>query len=150
MVEVAILGFLKKTVAGKKAENSIERRLMSLGGSGEVFDGLRLAGLNKIGNAELGNSANRPAEGGTRHDAVEMFGFLLGHDFHLEYARTLSQAKTELQEFNCRVADQPGIPFRDAVFPHGLPHAFWYDPSPPESIEATHLMADFLRKELGK
>ncbi len=55
---------------------------MNFGGSGEVFDGLRLAGLNKIGNAELGNSANCPAEGGTRHDAVEMFGFLLGHDFH--------------------------------------------------------------------
>ena len=51
MVEVPILGFLKKTVAGKKSENSIERRLMNFGGSGEVFDGLRLAGLNKIGNA---------------------------------------------------------------------------------------------------
>jgi Protein of unknown function (DUF3738) len=31
----------------------------------------------------------------------------------------------------------------------GLPHAFWYDPSLPESIEATHMMADFLRKNLG-
>jgi hypothetical protein len=105
VVEVAILGFLKKTVAGEKAENSIKRRLMSFGGSGEVFDGLRLAGLNEIGNAELGDCANRAAEGGTRHDAVEMFGFLLGHDFHLEYARTLSHAKTEPQEFNFRVAD---------------------------------------------
>jgi hypothetical protein len=51
--------------------------------AGEVFDGLRLAGLMEIGNAELGDSA------------VEMFGSLLGHDFHLEYARTPSQAKTE-------------------------------------------------------
>jgi hypothetical protein len=60
-----------------------------------VFDGLRLVGLMEIGNAELGDSANRAAEGATRHDAVEMFGSLLGHDFHLECARTPSQAKTE-------------------------------------------------------
>ena len=41
-----------------------------------------------------------------------------------------------------------GVDARLVVF-DGLPHAFWYDPSLPESIEATHLMADFLRKELG-
>jgi hypothetical protein len=76
--------------------------------AGEVFDGLRLAGLMEIGNAELGDSANRAAEGATRHDAVEMFGSLLGHDFHLEYARTPSQAKTEPQEFNFRVPDNFG------------------------------------------
>jgi acetyl esterase/lipase len=41
-----------------------------------------------------------------------------------------------------------GVDARLVVF-DGLPHAFWYDPSLPESIEATRLMADFLRKELG-
>jgi acetyl esterase/lipase len=41
-----------------------------------------------------------------------------------------------------------GVDARLVVF-DGLPHAFWYDPSLPESIEATHLMADFLRKKLG-
>ena len=41
-----------------------------------------------------------------------------------------------------------GVDARLVVF-DGLPHAFWYDPSLPESIEATHLMADFLRKRLG-
>jgi monoterpene epsilon-lactone hydrolase len=40
-----------------------------------------------------------------------------------------------------------GVDARLVVF-DGLPHAFWYDPSLPESIEATHLMADFLRKRL--
>lgn len=32
----------------------------------------------------------------------------------------------------------------------GLPHAFWYDPNLPESIEANHLMADFFLKHLPK
>jgi acetyl esterase/lipase len=41
-----------------------------------------------------------------------------------------------------------GVDARLVVF-DGLTHAFWYDPSLPESIEATHLMADFLRKNLG-
>ena len=41
-----------------------------------------------------------------------------------------------------------GVDARLVVF-DGLTHAFWYDPSLPESIEATHLMADFLRKKLG-
>ena len=31
----------------------------------------------------------------------------------------------------------------------GLPHAFWYDPNLPESIEANHMMADFFLKHLG-
>jgi acetyl esterase/lipase len=31
-----------------------------------------------------------------------------------------------------------------------LPHAFWYNPQLPESIEANHLMADFFVKHLGK
>jgi hypothetical protein len=31
-----------------------------------------------------------------------------------------------------------------------LPHAFWYDPSLPESIEATHIMADFMLKQVAK
>jgi monoterpene epsilon-lactone hydrolase len=30
----------------------------------------------------------------------------------------------------------------------GLPHAFWYDPELPESIEANHLMAKFLASQL--
>jgi hypothetical protein len=96
-------------VAGQEAENSIERRLMSFAGSGEVFDWLRLAGLDEIGNAELGDCADRAAEGGAGHDAAEMFGFLLGHDFHLEYCRTLSHAKTEPQEFDFRVAGNPVV-----------------------------------------
>ena len=32
----------------------------------------------------------------------------------------------------------------------GLPHAFWYDSTLPEAIEANHLMADFFVKHLGK
>ena len=31
-----------------------------------------------------------------------------------------------------------------------LPHAFWYDPTLPESIEANHIMADFFVKELAR
>jgi monoterpene epsilon-lactone hydrolase len=31
-----------------------------------------------------------------------------------------------------------------------LPHAFWYDPSLPESIEASHIMADFMLRQLAK
>jgi acetyl esterase/lipase len=42
-----------------------------------------------------------------------------------------------------------GVDARLVVF-DALPHAFWYDPSVPESIEAVHLMADFLRKNLGR
>jgi hypothetical protein len=79
---------------------------MSFAGSGEMFDWLWLAGLDEIGNAELGDCADRAAEGAD-HDAVEMFGFLLGHDFHLECCRTLSHAKTEPQEFDFRLADNP-------------------------------------------
>ncbi len=32
----------------------------------------------------------------------------------------------------------------------GLPHAFWYDPKLPESIEANHMMADFFLKHLAQ
>jgi len=42
-----------------------------------------------------------------------------------------------------------GVDARLVVF-DGLPHAFWYDPNLPESIEASHIMADFFVKELGK
>jgi hypothetical protein len=45
---------------------------------GGIFDGLRLAGLNEIGNAQLGDGADRAAEGGADEDARELFGFLLG------------------------------------------------------------------------
>ena len=100
VVEVAILGFLKKAVAGHEAENSIERRLMRFGGAGEMFDWLRLAGLDEIGNAELGDGVDRATEGGAGQHAAELFGFLLGHEFHLECCRTLSRPKTEPQEFN--------------------------------------------------
>jgi hypothetical protein len=31
-----------------------------------------------------------------------------------------------------------------------LPHAFWYDASLPESIEASHIMADFMVRQLAK
>src|SRR5579863_8433809 len=40
-----------------------------------------------------------------------------------------------------------GIDARLVVF-DGLPHAFWNDPNLPESIEASHIMADFFVKEL--
>ena len=42
-----------------------------------------------------------------------------------------------------------GIDARLVVF-DGLPHAFWYDSALPESIEASHIMADFFVKELSK
>jgi epsilon-lactone hydrolase len=42
-----------------------------------------------------------------------------------------------------------GIDARLVVF-DALPHAFWYDSTLPESIEASHIMADFFMKELGK
>jgi hypothetical protein len=38
VVEVAILGFAKNTMAGQVAEHSIQRRLMSFAGFGEMFD----------------------------------------------------------------------------------------------------------------
>jgi len=41
-----------------------------------------------------------------------------------------------------------GVDARLVVF-DALPHAFWYDPRLPESIEANHTMADFFAKELG-
>jgi acetyl esterase/lipase len=42
-----------------------------------------------------------------------------------------------------------GVDARLVVF-DALPHAFWYDSSLPESIEASHIMADFMVKELAK
>jgi acetyl esterase/lipase len=41
-----------------------------------------------------------------------------------------------------------GVDARLVVF-DALPHAFWYDPKLPESIEANHLMADFFLAHLG-
>ena len=58
VVEMAIVGFAEQAVAGQEAENSIERRLVSFAGFSEVFDGLRLAGLDEVGNAEFGNCAD--------------------------------------------------------------------------------------------
>ena len=42
-----------------------------------------------------------------------------------------------------------GVDARLVVF-DALPHAFWYNPQLPESIEANHMMADFFVKQLGK
>jgi monoterpene epsilon-lactone hydrolase len=42
-----------------------------------------------------------------------------------------------------------GVDARLVLF-DALPHAFWYDASLPESIEATHIMADFMLRELAK
>lgn len=42
-----------------------------------------------------------------------------------------------------------GVDARLVVF-DALPHAFWYDASLPESIEASHIMADFFVKQLSK
>jgi len=78
VVEVAILGFLKQAVAGQEAEDSVEGRLMRFAGAGEMCDGLRLAGLDEIGDAELGDGADRAAQGGADQDATELFGFSLG------------------------------------------------------------------------
>src|SRR5450631_2530488 len=97
VVEAAIPCFLKKAVAGHEAENSIQRRLMSLGGSSQVFDWLRLAGLDEIGNAELGDCADRAAEGSAVHDAGKVFGFLLGHEFH-----SIPQDGGLAQSLNCQ------------------------------------------------
>ncbi len=42
-----------------------------------------------------------------------------------------------------------GVDARLVVF-DALPHAFWYDASLPESIEASHIMADFFMRQLSK
>jgi acetyl esterase/lipase len=42
-----------------------------------------------------------------------------------------------------------GVDARLVVF-DALPHAFWYNPQLPESLEANHMMADFFVKQLGK
>jgi epsilon-lactone hydrolase len=42
-----------------------------------------------------------------------------------------------------------GVDARLVVF-DALPHAFWYDSSLPESIEANHIMANFMLKQLPK
>ena len=42
-----------------------------------------------------------------------------------------------------------GVDARLVLF-DALPHAFWYDASLPESIEASHIMADFMLKEVTK
>ena len=42
-----------------------------------------------------------------------------------------------------------GVDARLVLF-DALPHAFWYNSSLPESIEANHIMADFMLKQLGK
>ena len=81
VVEVAIPSLFKNAVAGQKPERPVERWLMSFGGAGEVCHRLRLAGLDVVGKADLGNGADRAAEGGTGQDASEFFSFLLAHGF---------------------------------------------------------------------
>jgi hypothetical protein len=72
VIEVPILGFLKQAVAGQETEDSVKRRLMRFAGAGEMCDGLRLAGLDEIGDAELGDGADRAAEGGADQNAAEL------------------------------------------------------------------------------
>jgi hypothetical protein len=75
---------------------------MSFAGLGEVFYGLRLAALDEVGNAELGDCADCATDGGSVKDAIELFCFLLGHDFHLECCGTLSRAKAASQGLSFR------------------------------------------------
>jgi monoterpene epsilon-lactone hydrolase len=42
-----------------------------------------------------------------------------------------------------------GVDARLVVF-DALPHAFWYNAQLPESIEASHIMADFLLSHVSK
>jgi acetyl esterase/lipase len=42
-----------------------------------------------------------------------------------------------------------GVDAQLVVF-DALPHAFWYEPGLPESIDASHFMADFFIRQLGK
>ena len=42
-----------------------------------------------------------------------------------------------------------GVDTRLVLF-DALPHAFWYDASLTESIEANHIMADFMVRQLAK
>jgi monoterpene epsilon-lactone hydrolase len=42
-----------------------------------------------------------------------------------------------------------GVDARLVVY-DALPHAFWYDPTLPEAIEANHIMADFFVQQLSK
>ncbi len=42
-----------------------------------------------------------------------------------------------------------GVDARLVVF-DALAHAFWYDPTLPEAVEANHMMADFMVKQLGR
>ena len=44
---------------------------------------------------------------------------------------------------------EAGVDAHLVVF-DALPHAFWYNPALPESLEASHIMADFLVRHLGK
>jgi len=44
-----------------------------------------------------------------------------------------------------RAGDEANLVVFDA-----MPHAFWYNASLPESIEASHIMADFLLKHVSR
>jgi acetyl esterase/lipase len=48
-----------------------------------------------------------------------------------------------------RVYFNAGVDARLVVF-DALPHAFWYDATLPEAIEANHMMADFFVQQLRK
>ena len=72
--------FPEKAMARQEAENAIKRRGVSFGGAGQMIDWLRVAGLDKIGNAELGDGADRAAEGGAGQNPCKLLVFLLRHE----------------------------------------------------------------------
>src|SRR6202035_3102474 len=57
----------------------------------------------------------------------------------------LLSGTTNLHRAFLRAGDDARLVVYDA-----LPHAFWYSTKLPEALEANHLMADFLAKQLAK
>jgi epsilon-lactone hydrolase len=57
----------------------------------------------------------------------------------------LLSGTANLQRAFLRAGDDANLVVFDA-----MPHAFWYNASLPESIEASHIMADFLRKHVSE
>ena len=52
---------------------------MRFSAPGKMFNRLWLAAMDKIGNTEFGDGAERTAEGGADQDSGEVFRFTLGH-----------------------------------------------------------------------
>ena len=63
---------------------------------------------------------------------------------YLERARYVLSGTANLH----RALLSAGVDWRLVVF-DALPHVFWYDPQLPESLEANHIMADFMIHELS-